>query len=304
MGRRSKSPARAETRTRARARARARSRMRTRVLTASGIVAGALLVFAVVPKVSGGNHSAPDRDDAEVSLSEGPPVPPIAPEEPSARRDLPDRPAESASESPPSAEDIAARIAVRFPLEPTLRLGGKFTTVPGDEAAPGTGRKVTYRVEIEEGLALDGGLFAAIVQRTLNDPRSWSRDGKTFERTDSGGASFVIRLSSPGTLHRICSPIVGDTSRNNVSCNATGTPWVMINGWRWAQGSTAYGDDIVGYREMLINHEVGHRLGHQHSTRCASGGLAPVMMQQTKSRKADNGTICTANPWPYPAATG
>lgn len=150
--------------------------MRTRVLTASGIVAGALLVFAVVPKVSGGNHSAPDRDDAEVSLSEGPPVPPIAPEEPSARRDLPDRPAESASESPPSAEDIAARIAVRFPLEPTLRLGGKFTTVPGDEAAPGTGRKVTYRVEIEEGLALDGGC----------SPRSSS-------------ARSTIRAAGPGT---------------------------------------------------------------------------------------------------------
>ncbi|MGC0416230.1 DUF3152 domain-containing protein [Embleya sp. AB8] len=260
-----------------------------------------LLLIAVVPRISGPGGGAPAVDSA-ASPAGTPGARPTGvgprPDEPSAQRELPDRPAAS--------PDVAARRpGARYPLDPRLRLGGDFATVPGEDAAPGTGKRYTYRVEIEQGLALDGPLFAETVQRTLNDPRSWSHDGLTFARTDAGTVNFVVRLASPGTLHRICSPIVGDTSVANVSCNASGTPWVMINAWRWAQGSTAYdeGEDVLDYRRMLIDHEVGHRLGHQHETRCGPGGLAPVMMQQTKSREAADGTLCTANPWPYPKAT-
>ena len=39
----------------------------------------------------------------------------------------------------------------------------------------------------------------------------------------------------------------------------------MINAYRWAQGAETYGDAAMhAYRQMLINHEVGHRLGHNH----------------------------------------
>ncbi|MFI1583586.1 DUF3152 domain-containing protein [Embleya sp. NPDC020630] len=262
----------------------------------AGVVTAVVLLIALIPHGSGGGSPTADIGAARPEAPTGrlPEASP-SPDGPSAQRDLPVR----TSASP----DPEAQASVPFALDAELRLGGTFVTVPGEAAAPRPGRRVAYRVEIEQGLPLDGALFADMVQRTLNDPRSWSRDGLAFARTD-GAASFVVRLSSPGTLHRICSPIVGDTSRSNVSCNATGTPWVMINGSRWAQGSTAYGDDLLGYRRMLINHEVGHRMGHQHSTGCAAGGLAPVMMQQTKSRVADNGELCEANPWPYPSAGG
>lgn len=206
-----------------------------------------------------------------------------------------------------SSPTTTDQLKVLFPLDPKLALGGDFTAVAGKQSAPDNGgRTYTYKVEIEDGLHLDGTLFATTVQATLNDPRSWAHDKKTFQRVDSGKADFVVRLSSPETLHGICTPIVGDTRENNVSCDAAGTPYVMINAWRWAQGSTAYGDDILGYRQMLINHEVGHRIGHNHETSCEAGGLAPAMMQQTKSREAttgaDAGELCTANPWPYPKA--
>ncbi len=50
----------------------------------------------------------------------------------------------------------------------------------------------------------------------------------------------------------------------------------------------------------MINHEDGHALGHLHAHQCLSGGIAPVMMQQTIGLKNTTGTFCQANPWPYP----
>jgi hypothetical protein len=155
-------------------------------------------------------------------------------------------------------------------------------------------------VEIEQGLPLDGGLFADAVQQTINDPKSWSHDGKTFARTDGPTADFVIRLASPGTTGRLCGSVGLDTVGENVSCDAAGTPWVVINAWRWAQGSPTFGDEMLAYREMLINHEVGHRMGHNHEYSCLPNGLAPVMMQQTKTLQPTSGQACRPNAWPYP----
>lgn len=73
----------------------------------------------------------------------------------------------------------------------------------------------------------------------------------------------------------------------------------MINAYRWAQGAETYGDAIHPYRQMLINHEVGHRLGFNHVSCSRDGALAPVMQQQTKFLSMD-GITCKANPWAYP----
>lgn len=85
-----------------------------------------------------------------------------------------------------------------FPLAATRAGTGKFYAVKGIDKAPGKGRKVTYRVDVERGLDLDGALFAEAVHRTLNDRRSWAHDGLAFERIETGDAEFVITLASPG----------------------------------------------------------------------------------------------------------
>ncbi|MEW2626338.1 DUF3152 domain-containing protein [Streptomyces sp. NPDC048106] len=187
-----------------------------------------------------------------------------------------------------------------YPLSATLKASGKFDTVPGTDKAPGTGRKYRYRVDIEQGLGLDGALFAAAVQKTLNDDRSWGHGGtRTFERVSSGTPDFVITLASPGTTATWCAKSGLDTTEDNVSCDSAATQRVMINAYRWAQGSKTYGDKIHMYRQMLINHEVGHRLGHNHVTCEKDGELAPVMQQQTKFLDHD-GIHCLPNAWPYP----
>ncbi|WP_055492432.1 DUF3152 domain-containing protein [Streptomyces sp. TP-A0356] len=190
----------------------------------------------------------------------------------------------------------------KYPLSETLKGPGTFEAVPGFAKAPGTGRKYTYRVDVEKGLGLDGELFAQAVQKTLNDDRSWAHSGaRTFERVYSGKPDFVITLASPGTTAAWCAKSGLDTAEDNVSCDSASTERVLINAYRWAQGSTTYGDDIHAYRQMLINHEVGHRLGYGHVTCTKNGALAPVMQQQTKFLDHD-GIHCLPNPWPFPGS--
>ncbi|MFI2759404.1 DUF3152 domain-containing protein [Streptomyces echinatus] len=194
------------------------------------------------------------------------------------------------------------KMSKTYPLGAKLTGPGKFDAVPGDDKAPGTGQRYRYRVDVEQGLGLDGVLFAEAVQKTLNDKRSWAHGGaRTFERVSSGKPDFVITLASPGTTAKWCAKSGLDTTEDNVSCDSAATERVMINAYRWAQGSTTYGDRIHAYRQMLINHEVGHRLGNGHVTCQKDGALAPVMQQQTKFLNHD-GIHCRPNPWPYPTS--
>jgi hypothetical protein len=194
------------------------------------------------------------------------------------------------------------KIGERYALSAELKGSGKFDAVPGIDKAPGAGQKFTYRVDVEQGLGLDGELFAQAVQKTLNDDRSWAHNGaRTFERIYSGKPDFVITLASPGTTADWCAKSGLDTTVDNVSCDSAATERVMINAYRWAQGSKTYGDRIHAYRQMLINHEVGHRLGFPHVTCDKDGDLAPVMQQQTKFLDHD-GIHCRPNPWVYPGS--
>lgn len=222
--------------------------------------------------------------------------------------DLPGRPGDdSASRSkdrPVSSVSHASyetRLATAHPLDPGLRLGGSFHTMPGHDAAPGHGKRYRVRVDVENGLELDDELFAQAVFRTLNDERSWSHGGaKTFERVSSGHADLVVTLASPGTTAKWCAKSGLDTSEENVSCDAASTERTMINAYRWAQGSETFGPArLAEYRQMLINHEVGHRLGHNHEPCPRDGALAPVMMQQTKFLTL-GGHTCRPNAWPFP----
>ena len=112
----------------------------------------------------------------------------------------------------------------------------------------------------------------------------------------------AITLASPGTTGTWCAKSGLDTTVDNVSCDSASTDRVMINAFRWAQGSATYGpDQMFAYRQMLINHEVGHRLGHGHVSCRTPGALAPIMQQQTKSLDID-GIQCKPNPWVFPGS--
>ena len=170
---------------------------------------------------------------------------------------------------------------------------GALVVVPGAEPAPHPERPVlTVRVEVEDGLAVDGAVFAATVMATLNDPRGWGADGSvSFARTDSD-ADIRVVLASPDKVDAMCAPLrtVGE-----YSCGRYGH--AALNYTRWVTGTseTLTGADLATYREYLVNHEVGHLLGHPHRSCPADGEAAPIMQQQSV-RIAP----CVLNGWPFP----
>jgi hypothetical protein len=145
-------------------------------------------------------------------------------------------------------------------------------------------------VELERGLNVDEQKFAAFVLDTLNHPRSWGAGGRmTFARTD-GRADVRVLLASPDTSARLCRPL---NTGGTLSCRNGAN--VVLTMYRWVRTVPDYGPDRGGYRQYLVNHEVGHWLGHGHVSCPGRGRPAPVMMQQTKGLRG-----CAPNPWPHP----
>ncbi|ORT61229.1 DUF3152 domain-containing protein [Streptomyces sp. CB03238] len=267
--------------------------------TFTGIAAAAVttvLAVVVAGQVTGAGPGGSDSRSAGQSAGRAADAGTGARSDRSDERPAPPEAARRAA--PPTYAQLMAK---RFPLDPRLKGSGAFEVVPGTDKAPGKGRKVYYRIDVEKGLGLDPALFARAVQQTLNDGRSWAHGGAmTFERISSGEPEFVITLASPGTTGVWCAKSGLDTTVDNVSCDSAATERVMINAYRWAQGSETYGADaMLPYRQMLINHEVGHRLGYNHVNCRTPGALAPVMQQQTKSLEIE-GIKCRPNPWVFP----
>ncbi|TDE09135.1 DUF3152 domain-containing protein [Jiangella asiatica] len=168
---------------------------------------------------------------------------------------------------------------------------GTFAVTPGQSALAGTGgTRSTYTVEVEDGLPFDPIEVAAVVDATLADPRSWIADGvHAFQRVPSDG-DLRILIATPGTTDELCAPL---NTHGEVSCRNGDN--VVINALRWGFAVPHYDGDLAGYRQYVINHEVGHALGEGHVACPGAGEVAPVMLQQTYSLDG-----CLPNSWPYP----
>lgn len=165
---------------------------------------------------------------------------------------------------------------------------GHFDIAQGGSKPTGTGLKVTYSVEVEEGLPYSPTDIADVVDRVLRDDRGWVAVMSRSLQRVSSTPTFRIKLATPETADALCAPL--DTN-GRLSCR--NGQMVVLNAWRWANGAHAYGDNLKGYRVYMVNHEFGHALGNGHVACPKDGSPAPVMVQQTKDLEG-----CTSNPWP------
>ncbi|MFE9725574.1 DUF3152 domain-containing protein [Streptomyces sp. NPDC005794] len=167
---------------------------------------------------------------------------------------------------------------------------GTFTVAREGVSSEGGGSR--YRVEVEDGIGVDPDRAAEDIAGILTDPRGWSKGGThTFRQVDDSSAGLVIRIGTPKTTDRLCGQY-GLNTRGEVNCR--GGENVMVNLARWQLGSPTFDGPATEYRALIINHEVGHWLGHGHETCPGPGKPAPAMMQQIKGLKG-----CTSNAWPY-----
>jgi hypothetical protein len=166
---------------------------------------------------------------------------------------------------------------------------GLLHVVGGHSLRSGPGPLRRYTVQIEDGIQVDRRRVADTIASILGDRRGWGGTGRlSFQRVSSGPVSFRVVLATPSTVNRMCAPLI---TGGIYSCGMYGR--AVLNLMRWRQGASAFRGNLTLYRRYLVNHEVGHLLGHSHRSCHASGARAPVMMQQTKGVGS-----CRPNGWP------
>jgi Protein of unknown function (DUF3152) len=206
-------------------------------------------------------------------------------------------PAES---RPPSPESPAQPRGLSTPESPAApepvitypeRGDGVFHTATTQGPVAGqSGRLLRYRVSVERGIGgIDATAFAEQVSAVLTDPRGWTGTGRWRLQLVPDGAphEFVVYLATPATRDVLCARGYD----RYTSCRNGNR--VVLNVERWVHGVPDYGADLATYRQYLINHETGHRLGRGHELCPAPGKPAPVMQQQTLGLHG-----CVANGWP------
>jgi hypothetical protein len=245
--------------------------------------------FLAVLDVAGGDGSGAPAPAAG-SAAAGPPAPPVA-----RKRSI-----DIFVDSPPAGDLNAALPATALPQGGpySIQGGNRFDVVPGTSKIYGQGGEAQrFTVEVEAGVAEDGPAFAAVVEKVLSNPRSWGNGGRmTFQRVDSGPVDFRVSLTSALTVRKLC----GYSLPFETSCFNGALGRAVINDARWVRGAVAYGSNLTAYRTYVVNHEVGHSFGRGHEPCTKTGGLAPVMMQQTLGLVTPKVGSCRANPWPYP----
>ncbi|GAA1565323.1 DUF3152 domain-containing protein [Kribbella sancticallisti] len=200
-------------------------------------------------------------------------------------------PAEPRVQSTPAASNAApGRPApqITYPVRGT----GGYSVLPGDPATIGTGGKLfTFQIAIEGGIrGVDRAAFARFVRDTYSAPQGWASGGLyRFRQVGPGQpADFKLMLVTPATRDSVC----GGGFDQYTSCRIGDR--VVLNVARWVQGVPNYGAPLAAYRQYMINHETGHRLGRGHELCPGPGQPAPVMEQQTLGLHG-----CTAYSWPY-----
>ncbi|MDE3721650.1 DUF3152 domain-containing protein [Nocardiopsis sp. N85] len=200
-------------------------------------------------------------------------------------------PAPSASPSERKEEEKEKPVLLRSVVKEVDSADGEFSVMKGEGDVMGDGPLTTFAVEVEKGLPGEAEDFTEAVELILGDPRSWGDDGdRAMQRVDGDDADIRVLLAAPDTVDRMCAPL---RTNGYVSC-ANGNR-AIINQNRWVSGVPHFEGDLETYRIYLINHEVGHTLGHGHVFCPGEGEAAPVMQQQTLDLQG-----CEPNGWVHP----
>ena len=172
-------------------------------------------------------------------------------------------------------------------LLPAAATGAGFRTVPGNTERSGPGKLFRYVVKVERSISTDRARFAGDVQEILFADRGWGRAGVAFQQARRNHDTEIL-LATPRTVDRLCRPL-----QTNGTYSCTTGSRLVLNVERWRDAVDHWRAGRANYRRMLVNHEMGHRLGLGHRRCPGRGKRAPVMVQQSISLQG-----CRPRWWP------
>ncbi|MET0415270.1 MAG: DUF3152 domain-containing protein [Actinoplanes sp.] len=247
------------------------------VVVAAGFLVGRQLEASAQSTVPSVLASA----SASVSVSVAPPI-------------VPPAPVLEAAALPPPTE------ALQLPGAIPEKGSGSFTYASGHGKILGTGGPLRrFRVAVEKGSGADPAEFAADVEAILGDARSWTGGGSLRLQRVGGAdaANFTVHLATRVTAGQMCArggTNIRISGRPYTSCRTSGKAIINLDRWRLsAKPYVAAKAPLEAYRQYVINHEVGHELGHRHEGCPKAGSPAPVMVQQTITLRG-----CLPYSWP------
>jgi Protein of unknown function (DUF3152) len=250
-------------------------------LAAGLVVAASLLVGAVQLAHAGRTPPVPARVPA--ALSSSPSLPP----------------APFPLSAPASAAPAPGLL--RMPGAAPVHGTGRFSYAAGRGRVLGAEGPVRhFRVAVEQGSGEDVAAFAGQVEATLGDARSWVGERRLRLQRVPGSeeADFTVYLATRDTADAMCQEggtDITDGAQPYTSCRTTGRAIINLDRWRLSSPPyVAAGVPLAAYRQYVVNHEVGHELGHHHEGCPRRGGPAPVMVQQTLTLRG-----CVPYPWPF-----
>ncbi|MFY1596599.1 DUF3152 domain-containing protein [Micromonospora sp. WMMD737] len=255
----------------------------------TGLVALVLAVGAAVAVIA--DRRGADVGAEALTAGEVAPAPMLAP---GAASPLPSAPAATPSAVAPPPAVLRLPGPVPSAGRGSFGYDDRVGPVLGDA---GTLRR--YRVAVETGAGEDAGEFATAVERALAGPGSWVDGGLRLQQVRAVSRhDFTVYLATATTAGRLCAAGGVDIrvgGKPYTSCRAPGKVIINLDRWRLSVPHFVSAKvPLSVYRTYVVNHEVGHQLGHRHERCPGRGRVAPVMMQQTLFL---NG--CVANPWPY-----
>ncbi len=236
-----------------------------------------------VPARPAAAHSSVDPDDPTGKDS---PDGTDAEQDPGAQD--PGKPGDQASAKTSASTPADGASQVTYPIRGSV----SYSILPGDPTTIGTaGQLMKFQIGIEGGIqGIDRAAFAKFVRDTYAAPNGWTSAGQwRFRQVGPGqAADFKLMLVTPETRDILC----GGGPDRYTSCRIGDR--VVLNVARWAHAVPNYGASLTAYRQYMVNHETGHRLGNHHELCPGPGQPAPVMEQQTLGLHG-----CVANSWPY-----
>jgi Protein of unknown function (DUF3152) len=167
--------------------------------------------------------------------------------------------------------------------------GAEFRKVASSTGIMGSGGTLyTYTIYVQVGLGIRRADVARRVDATLASDRGWTRSGRVRFQRLAANANTDVFVAAPDQVDILCAPL--DTAGEVSCCQGRR---VVLNADRWREAVPHWTGSVRSYREALIQHEFGHRIGQGHRSCEGAGRPHPIMMQFSYGLQG-----CRCHSWP------